>query len=101
MNAHNTDTEMIARIAADFSERLRSELPPEIMAEINRRAASQDFGCPTHDFIDANCLMAHAFAASTGREADPDSAADAELWDAAWNAARDSHFDSINLPINH
>lgn len=96
-----TTDNLIARIAADFSERLRAELPPETMAEINRRAAGQGFGCPTHDFIDANCLMAHAFAASTGREADPNSAADAELWDAAWNAARDSHFDSIELPIQH
>lgn len=89
------------RIAADFIERLRGELTADTIARINaRNAAPGAAGCATHDFLDANTLMAEAFAASTGRDSDPASDADADLWNAAWFAARAAGFDSRNLPIH-
>jgi hypothetical protein len=66
----------------------------EHLVEINRRNTTQDGtgACATHDFCDANLLMHEAFVATMGREPDSASDADAELWGAAWYAAKASRF---------
>ncbi len=85
-----------ASLAAEFAARLRAELTPDQIAEVNRRNATpqyQNGSCASHDFCDANMPMAEAFEASTGKEVDPSSETDARLWNAAWEAARRAGFD--------
>ena len=48
--------------------------------------------CHSHDFLDANGVMAAAFQTITGREPEADSDEDNALWNAAWNLARRSDF---------
>lgn len=57
----------------------------EVDLENDRRAAGGDnFTCATQDHMDANEAMAAAFEGLFGREPDPGSDRDAEMWNAAW-----------------
>lgn len=85
---------LVAYLASTFSRGLRKDVGPANMAEIARRnAAEKDSGiCHSHDFIDANDVMYAAFMAATGRDPLGDdlpmTQADADLWNAAWAAAK-------------
>lgn len=88
-------------LAREFSARVRDELAnelPEILAR-NRalRAEGGRSSCATHDFCDANMLMADAFLAVTGREPDCESDADAALWSDAWDLAARYEFNGKRI----
>lgn len=72
---------------ADFFDKLiRDELSESDYNEavaLNRDEENADI-CHTHDFCDANMVMAAAFERATGREIDLQSDADKALWNAAW-----------------
>ena len=84
------------RIAAAFALGLSVELGADIMAQIRRANAALDpYACASHDYCDANVVMAEAFAEVMGRDFLPDegapSDADCTLWNQAWHFAR-SHY---------
>jgi hypothetical protein len=60
---------------------------------VARNAAEADSRvCHSHDFIDANVVMAEAFERVMGREADTQDGADLDLFNGAWDAAKASGF---------
>lgn len=73
-----------------------------LLLEINTRNARPDYAgcCATHDFFDANMAMLAVFEDVTGREpatisetaTDAEKDADADLWTAAWNMAKQAGF---------
>ena len=81
-------------VAFHFSRIVREELA-EHLDEIRARNASPAYSggvCATHDFCDANELMADAFKAATGRDARPELESDARLWSRAWGLAKAREF---------
>lgn len=81
-------------LAYAFAAELRKELGDEKVAEAVRRNAEPRYvaSCASHDFCDANMVMAAAFEQVIGREFEVGSEADAELWNRAWDVARESGF---------
>lgn len=70
-------------IAARFVNLLRATLTPQQFAEMQNLNAGADAGiCHSHDYCDANEVMARAFAQVVGREFDLES--DIALWSSAW-----------------
>jgi len=70
-------------IAARFVSLLRAMLTPQQFAEMQNLNAVADAGiCHSHDYCDANMVMAAAFAQIVGRESNLES--DNSLWSAAW-----------------
>ena len=55
----------------------------EAVATLNAAEKNPEI-CHSHDFCDANEVMAEAFAAVVGRSIDLQSDADSELWSEAW-----------------
>lgn len=85
--ANINDIKTIAAIAEKFDELVRIELGPDYDVAVARNRAEGDPNvCHTHDFCDANMVMAEAFKAVTGREVEVDSDEDCALWSTAWNA---------------
>ncbi len=87
--------EQIRALADAFAALVKKALASDL-AEIKARNAIYDGAvCATHDFCDANMLMAEAFAATIGRPLLPDDGpmaeADAALWNAAWSIAKREH----------
>lgn len=78
---------MINAIADAFETELRAELSADELREAV--AANRDEPnpaiCHTHDFCDANMVMAAAFERVLGRPIDLQSDADRALWGAAWS----------------
>lgn len=82
----------IEALAQAFSEEVRGELSAAELADVNTANSSDENGpCATHDYCDANMLMAEAFTRIMGREFDY-SDADAEIWNAAWAMAKHERF---------
>jgi hypothetical protein len=81
-------------LPSEFARILRDELGNRYMREIvARNAAEADSRvCHSHDFIDANIVMAEAFERVMGREADTQDGADLDLFNGAWDAAKASGF---------
>jgi hypothetical protein len=78
-----------------FRRRMAVELAPEVLAAIDAENARRaDNTCATHDHLDANEVMAEAFAEVTTRDPRPDSDGDAALWNAAWDYAKAKGFAS-------
>lgn len=79
-----------AAMADAFAAIVRRELGPHLV-EITDRNKTPDYrntgSCATHDFCDANELMAEAFEEIEGREPDPSNYADAATWSQAWSIA--------------
>lgn len=72
-------------IATLFVEQLRADLTVEQFAEMQNLNAVADKGiCHSHDYCNANEVMAPAFAQVVGREIDLQSDADRGLWNDAW-----------------
>lgn len=83
----------IDAMAFEFASVLRKELNRTSWSEMRRRnSASIKRGkmstCASHDFIDANEIMAAAFSEIFGRDMDPGSELDAALATAAWDIAK-------------
>lgn len=75
--------------ASDPSDSKAECAGPYVLEQIDRENALwADGSCATHDYRDANMVMAEAFEAAMGRPAAVEESADADLWNAAWNAAR-------------
>jgi hypothetical protein len=85
----NIDPEQLAHaIARKFVALLRVELTPEQFRETKRRNRDRadKRSCASHDFCDANMVMADAFR-QTGLEPDVDDGEQCALWGTAWDAA--------------
>lgn len=88
-------------LATAFERQLRGYLSPATMREVDQRNVAYNVRhgsgvCASHDFCDANMLMAPAFAEVVGREItlpgeaeedptlEPQARADVGLWNDAW-----------------
>jgi hypothetical protein len=81
--------EAVPALAAAFARGLRNQLDAETLAAIDRENVRRaDSSCASHDHVDANDLMADAFAAVFGHAPQPDSDTDMALINAAWSAAK-------------
>lgn len=81
---------LLGRLSFAFLLRLAGEIGMERLAEVFRRNAAEvnPSVCHSHDFCDANVLMADAFACVVGRRVDIESDEDASLWNGAWFLAK-------------
>lgn len=80
-------------LAHAFTVRLRDNLTAEEMEEVRVRNRDLYDGtdvCATHDFLDANEVMAVAFKDVVGR--DSEDGEDAQLWNTAWDIAKSREF---------
>ncbi len=87
------DKLQIAGIATEFDIELRTNMTEADYAEavrLNREDSTYASGscCATHNFTDANEVMAAAFSRMMGRDADVDDDQDTALWNAAWDMWR-------------
>ena len=75
-----------ARVATRFAALLLDDIGEAKMLEVKARNATESSPdvCHSHDFCDANMVMADAFQAETGRPIDIDSDADLKTWNDAW-----------------
>jgi hypothetical protein len=76
-------------IASNFHMRLKAVLKAhewDEMRKANRQYVDTDV-CASHDYCDANVYMGEAFEMTVGREPDPASRHDADLWSRAWKLA--------------
>src|SRR5262249_10322342 len=91
------DQKLAETIGQTFVALLRDELKPNEWREMLRRNATPEYDktscCASHDFCDANLVMADAFEEHVGRavhvaDDDPFAEHDTDLWNAAWESAR-------------
>lgn len=80
-------------ISRTFKRIVRDELASDL-PEIIRLNKREDYGnsCATHDFCDANELMAKAFKEVQGYEFNGKILTDCKLWNKAWLMAKDDQF---------
>lgn len=79
-------------LALAFVMLLHADLSAEQWQEMRRRNATYGAGvCASHDFCDANMVMAPAFEEVMGREIDLQSDSDLALWSQAWDIAKTEH----------
>ncbi|RWA45692.1 hypothetical protein AU476_01265 [Cupriavidus sp. UYMSc13B] len=80
-------------IAAAFSRMLRESLTNAEMEEVivRNRSLINTTSCASHDFCDANELMAEAFT-EVGIDFDVDNDEQRLLWNAAWDIAMRAEF---------
>ena len=87
--AHNSS--LVAALAKEFASRLIIALPEHggTITKVIARNKRETNGtvCHSHDFLDANDVMAEAFLNVAGHEHDPQSDEDLQTWNAAWNMA--------------
>ena len=78
-------------LARKFSELLKDDLGPKVMAEVIRRnhAETNKNVSHAHDYLDANDVMAEAFERVYGREPRINGGVteDTRRWNAAWTLA--------------
>lgn len=90
----------IIELANEFSRIVKRDLSDKLF-EINLRNKEQSYilsnCCATHDFCDANELMAEAFKTVVGTEIDLQNDVHLDLWNNAWNIAKQAEFNTINL----
>ena len=86
------------KAAIDFCILLHHYLEPDDLYEVimRNRAEKNEMVCHSHDFIDANEVMAEAWS-KQGVELDPANEDQAAAWDAAWYAAKAVEFDITKL----
>jgi hypothetical protein len=84
-----TDQTLARTVGQTFVELLRKELSNEDWREMLRRNASPEYrtSCASHDFTDANEVMAEACAAHDV-DVDPTSDDGLAIWNAAWAVAK-------------
>ncbi|CAN7780276.1 hypothetical protein LJR296_007953 [Cupriavidus necator] len=80
-------------VAAAFSRILHEALTKAEMEEVvaRNRSLINTSSCASHDFCDANELMAEAFT-EAGIDFDADSDEHLKLWNAAWDIAARTEF---------
>lgn len=80
-------------VATAFSALVRVHLADALETIRERNRQPKYLGCcATHDFCDANEVMAEAFTKTTGRAIDLNSQRDTDLWNAAWDQAKAAEF---------
>ena len=80
------------KIACEFSRLICQELANDLPEIIRRNNSPEYMGaCSTHDFCDANEIMAESFRNAMGRDSEMD-AQDSALWNRAWDIARVAGF---------
>ena len=83
-----------AELALKFVTLLRRELTAEQWDEMRAKNGTGEYtlACASHDYLDANMVMAAAFKEVHDREVafsdEPDADADVDAWNAAWTLAR-------------
>lgn len=80
------------RLAAEFSRLIREGFPEHLVVIRARNRMLDQHVCATHDFCDANMVMAEAFKNVFGREVDINDDADTDLWNTAWDLAKAKGF---------
>lgn len=83
------DNQTVADLAKQFVTALRSKVGDDVYLQIVAlNKAETDPGiCHSHDFVDANMVMAMAFTAVTGTEVDVRSSSQSLLWNRSWTQA--------------
>jgi hypothetical protein len=86
-------------VAIEFARIVRRDLADHLSTIIERNRTIAHHACATHDFCDANELMAEAMEAATGRSqiGITDSTEDCRLWSAAWGIAKRHEFDVARI----
>jgi hypothetical protein len=89
----------VIQLADHFVRALRNHLDPEQFAEVCQKNSTPEYAggvCASHDYCDANMVMAVAFVEVVGRDMimdggdSPQEQADQALWNAAWAFAKDT-----------
>lgn len=79
----------VKKLSTTFSRLIREVLTIEELDEVVRRNRQSVLDnkqtCATHDFVDANMVMADAFIEAFGRIEELDDDDDLDLWNGAWN----------------
>ena len=91
------EAKRVRDIANAFSRKLYVQLGATAMGIIiDRNADERDPAvCHSHDFADANVVMAEAFSEVMRYDADMRDTDDTDLWDAAWKLAKRSKFEEV------
>lgn len=80
------------RLANAFSAHVRSVLADDLPEILKRNATYPAGTCATHDFCDANEIMAAAWKEVMGTEVDVGDDEQSAVWSAAWNLAVERAF---------
>lgn len=92
---YSTNT-LIDRIAREFCNLLRSQLNTSEFNEMVWRHVNEGYvssnACVSHEYCDANMVMAEAFEAVVGEIAKVVNEQHVALWSAAWDAAKANNF---------
>jgi hypothetical protein len=85
---------LVDRIAATFTAKLVDELGDTRMETVVQRNLTEESPnvCHSHDFCDANVVMADAFSEETGHDVDFEDGGHIDLWNEAWELARGRRF---------
>ena len=82
----------IETLALHFAAALKADLTAAEWQEVRKRNSVYSPGiCASHDYRDSNLIMSDSFEAVTGREMRTNSQADSDLWNRAWQIARDNY----------
>lgn len=86
------DRALVSDLAGEFDFELRRVINADdydVVLATNRTPAFASGCCATHDFCDANEVMAAAFRNTIGRKVKANSEEDSALWNAAWELWRE------------
>lgn len=87
---------MARALALVFARQLAAVLSAEDFAEVCKRNRVAESGvCHSHDFCDANMVMARAFLVVTGMAVDTQRDEDCVLWSQAWRIAMAKGLDAL------
>lgn len=97
IHRHNDRVEAIAYV---FASNLKAILTDKQLATVKKRNEKLMFtgSCATHDFCDANMPMEAAFEEVMKRGSAPDSDDDMDLWNEAWQMAKEADFEFAPWP---
>ena len=95
-NSKSTYEKQAKNLAKSFHAKVRQELAP-YLARIDKQNVQyqKNYGggvCATHDFADANKIMAVAFEECFGRAVVIHDSRDIDLWNHAWDIAKKHGF---------
>ena len=94
MEGEHMSSKLITDIGKEFSSILLIDLGIDVMREVVEKNSTEEYDgvCASHDYCDANLVMAEAFNKICRREAEIDSEEDSYWWGEAWNYAKVNNF---------